>query len=72
MSGGHWDYQDALEENYSIEDLPKIIEAVIKVFHAIDWAESGDTLREDAEHEIYDIMHKLGDKLFGDYMHGDD
>ncbi len=72
MSGGHWDYEDALEENYRIKDLPKVIEAVIKVLHAIDWAESGDTLREDAEHEIYDIMHKLGDKLFGNDMDSDD
>ncbi len=66
MSGGLWNYRDILDENYRIKDLPVIIEALQKAFHAIDWAESGDTIRKDAESEVYNILLELGDKLWGD------
>ena len=67
MSGGYWNYQDELEENYRLADLPKVIDAVIEVLHEIDWAESGDTNRKNAEPWIYDRMMKLGDELFGEH-----
>ena len=66
MSGGTWNYKDVDEDSYTVAKLPAIIDALIKAFHAIDWAESCDTSRKDAEPEVYDILLELGDKLFGD------
>ena len=68
MSGGHWDYRDqkfVYNSEELIASLPKILEAMRKCFHEIDWAESNDTIRKDAEPVVYDILLELGDDLFG-------
>ena len=39
---------------------------IIVVCGSIDRAESGDTIRKDAEPEVYNILLELGDKLWGD------
>ena len=64
MSGGTWDYKDAKLESYKVKDLQDIISILMKVFHEIDWAESGDTSRKDAEPVVYNLMLELGDHLF--------
>lgn len=64
MSGGLWDYQDQKEENYTFKNISEIIYALMKVFHEIDWAESGDKNRKEVEPIIYDIMLKLAYNLF--------
>lgn len=69
MSGGCWNYQYMLDENYHIKDISKIIDALEDAFHVIDWAESGDTNRKDAEPQVYDILLELGDQLWGDPDH---
>ena len=66
MSGGCWNYQYMLDENYHVKDISKIIDALEDAFHAIDWAESGDISRKDAEPKVYDILLKLGNELWGD------
>ena len=50
--------------NYRIKDLAQIINVLKQVFHEIDWAESGDSSRRDAESIIYNLMLELGDNLF--------
>ena len=64
MSGGTWNYQDSDLSNYRIKDLTQIINFLKQVFHEIDWAESGDSSRRDAESIIYNLMLELGDNLF--------
>ena len=77
MSGGHWNYRDQ-KFVYDSEELvalclkqqlfsalPKILEAIRKCFHEIDWAESADSSRKDAEPRIYDVLLALCDELFG-------
>lgn len=64
MSGGTWNYQDCDLRNYRIKDLEHIIAVLRQVFHEIDWAESGDSSRRDAELIIYNLMLELGDNLF--------
>ena len=43
----------------------EVFKTLSKVFKSIDWAESGDTTRGDAEKEVYDLMLELGKRLFG-------
>ena len=66
MSGGLWNYKNELKENYRSMKVSKVVDALIRVFHEIDWAESWDTDREYAEPIVYDIMLELGDELFGE------
>jgi hypothetical protein len=68
MSGGIWGYEDGYEDSYTIYKIPIMIDVLMNVFHEIDWAESGDTDRKDAEPLVYDLMLELGNRLFG---HGD-
>jgi hypothetical protein len=66
MSGGYWDYKDMhLEESVDPYMIPVIIKAVQKSLHEIDWAESGDSLKEDAKSKIYNIIRDLGNELYG-------
>lgn len=70
MSGGHWNYKDQTFSYDLEDDLPKIIKIVQKMrvcFHTVDWAESGDSSREDAEKRLYDLILALGDELFGEH-----
>jgi len=65
MSGGHWNYQDThITEELHVEYLPKMLEALRKCFHEVDWSESCDTDRRTAEKRLYDIILELGDELF--------
>ena len=43
MSGGLWNYKNELKENYRSMKVSKVVDALIRVFHEIDWAESWDT-----------------------------
>ena len=65
MSGGTWNYQDVSVDNYHARDIYEIINALIDVFHLIDWAESGDTDIEYAAPLVYKRMLELGNFLFG-------
>ena len=67
MSGGTWDYKDSDSSNYRIESLPEVVNFLIRVFHEIDWAESGDKTRKEVEPIIYNFMLDLGYRLFGEY-----
>ena len=75
MSGGHWGYRDQIEldnGDVNIYNLPKILEALKKVLHIIDYDISGDssrlsrnvkdeydeTTRSASEKEVYDLMEK--------------
>lgn len=65
MSGGYWNYQDQkIDESFDLMRLMELLKGLKKCFHCVDWAESGDTLRKDAEKEIYEILLSLGDSLF--------
>ena len=66
MSGGCWNYQYMNEENYHLKHIDEIISALEHAFRAIDWAESGDISRKDAEQVVYDILLKLGNQLWGE------
>ena len=45
MSGGHWNYQDMFSiHGMRPEWIPKIIDAVEKALHEVDYVESGDKL----------------------------
>lgn len=70
MSGGHWGYQswklrDAMLDEGELAKLRKFVEAVAKTEHIVDWAICGDTLRENAEHELFDLWVKTFDEVFG-------
>ena len=43
----------------------KFVEAIAESEHIIDWAECGDTLREDAEPKLYDLWLKVFDEVYG-------
>ena len=64
MSGGHFNYEDFNFCDDLQTKLPLIFEALEKVFHNIDWAESGDTSRKEEEVRNYDILLELGERLF--------
>lgn len=66
MSGGCWNYQYMNEENYHLKHIDEIISALEHAFRAIDWAESGDISRKDAEQVVYDILLKLGNQLWSE------
>lgn len=66
MSGGHWNYQDTkIADELPIHDIVKIMDALRRCFHEIDWSESADTARKTAEMRIYDILLTLGDQIWG-------
>jgi len=64
MSGGFWNYEDATKD-IPLDKLPIIIEALRAAWHEVDWAESSDTSREDAGRELYNILLKLGNEIWG-------
>ena len=64
MSGGLWNYEDQKDDNYNFGNIEIIINGIKEVLHKIDWAESGDTNRKDAEPLVYNLMLKLGNELF--------
>lgn len=66
MSGGCWNYQYMNEENYHLKHIDEIISALEHAFRSIDWAESGDISRKDAEQVVYDILLKLGNQLWSE------
>lgn len=66
MSGGCWNYQYMNEENYHLKHIDEIISALERAFRSIDWAESGDISRKDAEQVVYDILLKLGNQLWSE------
>jgi hypothetical protein len=60
MSGGRWNYQkDKIEER--ADQIAAFLKAVAQTERIVDWAECGDTRREDAEHELYDLWVKTFD-----------
>lgn len=68
MSGGRWNYA----ENQITEDaeltLPRLallLKAVAQTEHLIDWAESADTSRADAESKVYDLWVATFDEVYG-------
>lgn len=63
MSGGHWNYQQYRIEEEA-EELAALLKAVAETEHIVDWAISGDTLREDAQKEIFDLWEKTFDELY--------
>jgi hypothetical protein len=67
MSGGHWNYRDMFSiHGLQPEWIPKIIDAVEKALHEVDYAKSGDSRESLAQHQVYLIMEKLGEELFED------
>ena len=68
MSGGKWNYQDARELDALIdEDRTKKFLAVLRLcWHVVDWAESGDSSREEAAIEVYEVLRASGEAIFGD------
>lgn len=63
MSGGRWNYQ----EYKIVEDAERLITlmtAVAATEHIVDWSECGDTSRDDAERELYDLWVKTFDEVF--------
>ena len=66
MSGGRWDFQD--NEISEIADkcdfIKRILHNVSETAHIIDWAESGDTLKEDAKKELYNLWKDFFDKRY--------
>jgi hypothetical protein len=78
MSGGTWGYQQ-----YRIEELAEsltedrhvlveLVKAAAQSEHIVDWAESGDTIRETrdgrpgAEKKLYDLWLETFGRLYGD------
>lgn len=65
MSGGHWNYKDMFSvHGMRPEWIPKIIDAVERALHEVDYVESGDKTREKVQETVYDIMKELGEELF--------
>jgi hypothetical protein len=62
MSGGRWRYEDWKVNNL---DVNMILSAIKLVLHEVDYSESGDKTRPEAEKAIYDTIKYLGDRLFG-------
>lgn len=63
MSGGRWGYQQ-LHIEEKAEEISKLLEAVAKTEHIVDWAESADTSRENAQRELYDLWVATFDELY--------
>ena len=78
MSGGTWGYQQ-----YRIEEITEafdtqrsviveLLKAAARSEHIVDWAESGDTIRETvdgrpgAEKQLYDLWLETFGRLYGD------
>lgn len=65
MSGGAWNYQQ-----YKIYDdaqaITPLLEAVAITEHEADWAESGDTSKDDAAKRIYELWVHVFDTLYGE------
>lgn len=65
MSGGHWNYQDTkLSDEVRPEDIPKIMDAVRRCLHEVDYAICSDSTKETAQKRVYQIIEDLGDALF--------
>ena len=64
MSGGMWEYRQ-----YEIEEeadrVRAFLRAVARSEHIVDWSECCDTLRKDAEHELYDLWVGVFNKVYG-------
>ena len=67
MSGGAWNYAEfrisELADNLGIIDI--LLRGVARTEHVVDWAESCDTSRKDAEIELYDLWLEIFEKVFG-------
>lgn len=69
MSGGAWGYQSwRLEEKADLlsGEIPELLRAVARSERIVDWSESCDTLRKDAERELYDNWVETFNRLYGD------
>ena len=65
MSGGHWNYRDAtITDEINPEWIPKMLEALRKCFHEVDYAICGDSNKETAGKRCYEILEELGEDLF--------
>jgi hypothetical protein len=64
MSGGAWGYQQYRIEEKAVE-IAALLRAVAESEHIVDWSESCDTLREDAERQLYDLWVKTFNEVYG-------
>ena len=66
MSGGHWNYQDREIEEIAdkCDYLKDILYRVSETTRIIDYAESGDTLKEDAREVLYNLWKDFFDKKY--------
>ena len=67
MSGGAWNYQSwQLQEKAEMlaGELATLLRAVAETEHIVDWVVSGDTGRERAEHELFDLWVRTFTELY--------
>lgn len=68
MSGGYWNYKqcDLCNTDINITNLTLILFAVKNALYSVDWCLSNDISKEDCMNELFEIIKKLGDDLYGD------
>jgi hypothetical protein len=69
VSGGHWGYASQKIEELAGDEgdyqaARTLLMAAARTEHLIDWAESCDTSRADAERQVYDLWVETFDKLY--------
>ena len=66
MSGGHWNNGDREIEEIAdkCDYIKEILFKVSETAHIIDWAESGDTLKEDAREVLYNLWKDFFEKRY--------
>jgi hypothetical protein len=64
MSGGRWNYEDGVFFDRLAYALPEICKTLEACFNHVDYAESGDTSKEQAKEHLYHLINELGDKIF--------
>jgi hypothetical protein len=63
MSGGAWGYKqwEIVEE---ADRIKKFLSAVAKTEHIVDWAVCGDTSKEEAAQELFDLWESVFNEVY--------
>jgi len=67
MTGTHFNGKETeLDTSVNPQILPEVLKIVGECLHEVDGVESGDYNPETSKQAIYDKLHRLGHKMFGE------